>query len=109
MKCLLCSEFRRLWRSKLFYLGALTVALEALYALINNLYYKTLWDLDLTGTNLLFMGMTVLPLAAAVFIAFFASADHGDHTVRNKVIVGHGRVQIYLARSIVCAVAVLLM
>ena len=109
MRCLLCSEFRRLWRSKLFYLGILAVALEVLYALVNNLYYKRLWDLELTGTNLLFMGMTVLPIAMAVFIAFFVSVDHGDKTVRNKVVAGYSKVYIYLAKWITCAVAALLM
>lgn len=109
MKHLLCSEFRRLWKSKLFYLGILAVALEVLYALINNLYYKSLWNLQLTGTNLLFMGTLVLPIVMAVFIAFFVSIDHGDRTVRNKVIMGHSRIYIYLAKLITCSVAVLLM
>ncbi len=109
MKRLLCFEFRRLWKSKLFYLGILAVALEVLYALINNLYYKSLWNLQLTGTNLLFMGTLVLPIVMAVFIAFFVSVDHGDKTVRNKVIAGHSRVYIYLAKLITCAVAALLM
>lgn len=109
MKNLLHAEFRRLWRSKLLYIGTLAVALDVLYALINNLYYKKLWNLELTGTNLLFMGVLVLPIVMAVFIAFFVSVDHGDRTVRNKVSVGHSRVYIYFAKLIVCAVAALLM
>lgn len=109
MKNLLHAEFRRLWKSKLLYIGTLAVALEVLYALINNLYYKKLWDLELTGTNLLFMGASVLPVVMAVFIAFFVSVDHGDRTVRSKVTVGHSRVYIYFAKLVVCAVAALLM
>ena len=109
MRNLLRSEFQRLWRSKLFYLGVLAVAVEVLYALINNLYYKALWGLDLTATNLLFMGTSALPLAMAVFISFFVSVDHGDKTIRNKLIAGHSREHVYLAKLTVCGVAALLM
>lgn len=109
MRNLLRAELRRLWRSKLLYVGMLAVAATVLHALINNLYYKKLWNLELTGTNLLFVGTAVLPLAMAIFIAFFVSEDHGDHTVRNKVIMGHGKGRIFLAKLIVCSVASLLM
>ncbi len=109
MRNLLRSEFQRLWKSKLFYLGIAAVALEVLYTLINNLYYKSLWDLELTGTNLLFSGTMALTLAMSVFISFFVSVDHGDRTVRNKVIAGHSRVCIYFAKLIICAAAALLM
>lgn len=110
MRNLLSSGFSRLWRSKLLYLGTLAVAASVAYTLINNLYYKSLWGLtSLTATNLLFAGVEVLPIAIAAFAALFIGTDHGDRTLRNKLIVGHSRAAVYLSNLIVCTAAALLM
>lgn len=110
MRNLLSSGFSRLWRSKLLYLGTLAVAASVAYTLINNLYYKSLWGLtDLTATNLIFAGVEVLPVAIAALVALFIGTDHGDHTLRNKLIVGHGRAAVYFSNLIVCTAAALLM
>lgn len=47
-------------------------------------------------------------LAAAIFISLFIGAEYSDGTIRNKLVVGHSRMQIYLANLIVCAFACVL-
>ncbi len=110
MRKLLKANFSRLWRSKLFYLGILAVATQVAFTLINNLYYKDLWGLtDLTATNLIFSGTYYLPIVVAAFVSFYVGVEHSDKTLRNKLIVGHGHLTIYLASLISCTVAVLMM
>ena len=43
----------------------------------------------------------------AVFFSLFLSAEFSDGTVRNKLMVGHSRVHIYLADYLVCLAACL--
>jgi len=47
-------------------------------------------------------------LVAAIFISLFVGSEYSDGTIRNKLVVGHSRMQIYLANLIVCAFACVL-
>ena len=95
MSKLLRSDFRRLFRSKLFYLGILAVGISVGHALANNIYYlDVMKELEIPLDNLLFMGTTVLGFAMAVFTSFFVGTEYSDGTMRNKVIVGNSRTGI---------------
>ncbi|WP_394970145.1 ABC transporter permease subunit [Candidatus Allofournierella merdipullorum] len=43
----------------------------------------------------------------AVFFSLFLSAEFSDGTVRNKLVVGHSRIRIYLADYLICLAACL--
>ncbi len=109
MRNLLRSNFSRLWRSKLLYLGTAAVAATVLLVLFNNLYYKELWKLDITAENLLFAWLGYFPVVIAVVFSFFVGTDYNDKTIRNKLVVGESRVNIYLANLITGTVAALFM
>lgn len=47
-------------------------------------------------------------LVAAIFISLFVGSEYSDGTIRNKLVVGHSRMQIYLANLIACAFACVL-
>lgn len=47
-------------------------------------------------------------LVAAVFISLFIGSEYSDGTIRNKLVVGHSRMRIYLANLIVCSIACVL-
>lgn len=47
-------------------------------------------------------------LAAAIFISLFIGSEYSDGTIRNKLVVGHSRMRIYLANLIVCSIACVL-
>ncbi len=47
-------------------------------------------------------------LVAAIFISLFIGSEYSDGTIRNKLVVGHSRMQIYLANLIVCSLACML-
>jgi len=110
MSKLLRSDLARLWRSKLFYVGIVFVAMNAGYALINNIYYLDIMkELEIPLDNLLFMGTPVLGFAMAVFTSFFVGTEYSDGTMRNKLIVGNSRLHIYLSHFIVTTLAALIM
>lgn len=106
---LLSAGFRRMWRSKLLYLGMLAMALNTLSVLINNLYYKRLWDLPMGGENLFFGDISIIGIVIAVFVGFFVGAEHEGGVFRNKVVSGADKWEIYFAELVVTTVAALLM
>lgn len=55
-----------------------------------------------------FNEMLFIHVVMAVFIPFFIGVEYSDGTIRNKIAVGHTRIDIYLANVIVCYAAGLL-
>jgi len=110
MSKLLRSDFRRLFRSKLFYLCLIPTAVVMVFALFNNLHYlEVMENLELPLDNLLFMGTTVIGFPIAIFTSFFVGTEYSDGTMRNKILVGNSRVSIYLSHFIATSVASLAM
>jgi len=56
----------------------------------------------------LFEFVPIMGLIAAIFISLFIGSEYSDGTIRNKLVVGHSRMQIYLANLIVCSIACVL-
>ena len=110
MSKLLRSDFRRLFRSKLFYLCLLPTAVTMMFALFNNLQYlEVMENLELPLDNLLFMGTTVIGFPIAIFTSFFIGTEYSDGTMRNKILVGNSRSSVYLSYLITTSVAALAM
>lgn len=47
-------------------------------------------------------------LVAAILTSLFIGSEYSDGTIRNKLVVGHSRMRIYLANLIVCSIACVL-
>ncbi|MDE5563601.1 MAG: ABC transporter permease [Oscillospiraceae bacterium] len=103
---LLRGEFIRLFKSVIFWLGAIFMFVYSLLCV----YIK--WsDGALNyylGSNLLFEGTMFIGIVIAVFIGIFIGSDYKDGTIRNKFIVGHTRISIYLSNLIICIAASLM-
>lgn len=52
--------------------------------------------------------MPFMGLAAAILTSLFIGSEYSDGTIRNKLVVGHSRMRIYLANLIVCSIACVL-
>lgn len=52
-----------------------------------------------------FSGVLYLIFAVAAFTAVFIGTEYSDGTIRNKLTIGHKRIEIYSANFIVCSVA----
>lgn len=58
------------------------------------------WPLD----NLFFASLPYYAVACAVFVSLFVGTEYADGTLRNKIIVGHARWEVYLSTYLVCLV-----
>ena len=111
MKNLLSATFARLFKGKLFWIGMLAMGgfgAVATIARARDAYILQDMGYD-TPDGLLFIGLTYFLITAAVFDSLFIGAEHADGTWRNKLIVGQGKVQIYLTYLTVTTAATLLM
>ena len=111
MSNLLRADFFRLWRSKSFWAcmmfqvgtGAFVPVSCYLYELRHPIPYSQ--HLDAEFLNFL----PFVCILFALFCALFIGTDYSDGSMRNKLVVGHRRWEIYLSHLVTCTVACLLM
>lgn len=113
MNRLLTGNLLRLRKNILFWLSLVCAMVGPTYTVLNNWYYKNLWDLSLYADTpfLMIGGDYFFVIALAVVISLFVGTEFGDNTVRNKLIAGHSRFSVFLSNlitSIVVAVAMYL-
>lgn len=107
---LIKSNFSRLWKSKIFWLGMIFMFGMGIYAVFSRyteVNKKPEYSYDME--DLLFSGCMFMIVIAAVFIGLFIGTDYHNGTIRNKLIVGHTRTEVYFSNFIVCISALLIM
>lgn len=117
MSKLLRSNFARLWKSRIFWLGMLfSTGLSVFFILMRYIdieqhqeVYANLDESYKNADELIFMGGIIIIFAAAVFIGIFVGTEYSDGTLRNKLIIGHSRSSIYISNLIVCTTAGIIM
>ena len=100
MRKLLSADFSRLFKSSVFYILALFIILFAGFRLLN-----IASDPSNSPDDGLFIYAVVMGVIMAVFVSLYVGTEHSCHTIRNKLIAGHTRINIYLSNYIVCTVA----
>ena len=102
MRRLLRTDFARLKASKTFWLTLAGMLAICLYLLLD-LYHWTVRypDAIISFENYLFNYMAFLGFCCAMTVGMFTGADYNDGTMRNKLIVGCERRDIYLSHLIV--------
>lgn len=111
MTKLLRADFMRLKKNKLFWLGVIFMFGLGLYVILNA-FFENLKVPELAVSNPDFffcVGAVFVGIASAIFTAFFIGTEYGDGTVRNKLIAGHRRGDVYLSELIVCTAASFIM
>lgn len=102
---LLRAGFARLWKDKVFWLCVVWA--------IGCSAYSMQWmpHTDVAGTSLVdnaregyFDVALVTWFACAVFVSMFLGKDYAFGTIRNKLVVGHRRVGVYLSNFVLCLV-----
>lgn len=109
MRKLLKANFSRLRHDRVFWLlAALMVFFGASMAIVNAVNIRregAVWMMDFS----LLTYTTLAPILTSVLVALFAGSDYSGGTLRNKLIAGHRRGNIYLANLITCCCAGLLL
>lgn len=108
MSKLLSANFLRLRHSRLFWAGMLLMFLFGLLQVLSlyNMHVRYGYDTVLDST--LFSYTILIGLVTAIFTSLFVGTDYSDGTIRNKLIVGHTRIAIYLANLVTMGAAALL-
>lgn len=99
MSKLLNANFMRLKKSKSFWDAAIFMTGLALLMIYSN--YKAMsegYEVTLEGT--LFAFTTFMGMVIACFVSLFTGTEYSDGTIRNKIIIGHSRVEVYMANLI---------
>ena len=107
---LLTSNFSRMWKNKFLYAGFLVlIGLITLQLYKSYSYKQGHSDYIMSLDSLLFMYSKVAVIISSIFTGFFIGTEYSDKTIRNKIIVGHTRITIYIANMITCALAAILL
>lgn len=108
MSKLLSANFLRLRHSRLFWAGMILMFVFGLLPVLSlyNMHVRYGYDTVLDST--LFSYTILIGLVTAIFTSLFVGTDYSDGTIRNKLIVGHTRIAIYLANLVTTGVAALL-
>ena len=105
MRNLLRANFSRLGRSKIFYLAIIAMVGLAAFITWNQWDDMRKYGATVTLDYALFLSQVVFGIMAAIFVSLFVGVEYSDGTIRNKLLVGRKRVDIYLANFITCAAA----
>ena len=111
MNKLLRANFSRLWKNKLFWLCTGAMLLYSIVYLLNGCRQATRdmseyrYGLD----QYYFHFALSIGFFCTVFSSMFFGTEYGDGTIRNKIIIGHTREDLYLSVLITTFTATLLM
>lgn len=106
MRKLLSANFARLRKDKIFWLAfAFMTAGSVIFCLMN---YNTALkspDQQIYVEDMMFGMLPMIGFVCAFFISMRLGTEFDEHTVRNKLIVGHNRTQVYFAEYFTCLIA----
>lgn len=99
MRKLLSANFCRLRRDKVFWICFLAMLAYVVLAMLGNCHQALQDTTSFQYTLDMFYFVYAFPigLLIAVFVSLFLGTEYSDGTIRNKLIVGHTRRDIYLA------------
>ena len=102
MRNLIFANFTRLKKSKLFRAGIIVSSLYTVFLLIMN-YLEMTASVEITTVSLnwfFFSAISVAAIFCPIYSGFFIGTEYSDGTIRNKLIAGHKRSNIYFANGI---------
>ena len=110
MSDLFLAGVNRLWRSRVFQICCLVSFVANVFVMLATyrqvLSYTELGlEQSITLDNVFYGLVPVLGVMCAVFASLFIGTEHSDGVMRNMLVVGRARWEIYLANYAVCLVA----
>lgn len=108
MSKLLCANFFRAKRDKVFWIGFAFMAVMGIFLPLTNFWaihrilQATGEQVDVPLEGVFFAFNLLVPFAAAIFCSLFVGTEYSDGAIRNKLVIGHTRSGIYLANLITC-------
>lgn len=111
MRKLLSANFSRLWKDKFFWLCMGAMLIYSVVYMLNGCRQATI---DLSeysyGIDAYYFHFAIsIGAFCALFSSMFFGTEYSDGTIRNKIVVGHTRANLYIANLITVFTATLLM
>ena len=108
MRKLLSANFARLWRSKIFWAGIIVMASSSVLVAWFNVELSRSRSVILD--EYYFLYAPFVGIFCAAFAALFLGREYSDGTIRNKLIAGCRRFEIYLANllTVFCATLIVM-
>lgn len=105
MRKLLSAGFARLWENAFFWGEVLVMSGFMVFFMI--LKYREQAEYDTVYTMDLFLpaAFVLIGLFTSLFAASFLGTEYSDGTLRNKLVMGHGRAAVYLSNLVLCLVS----
>lgn len=102
MRRLLGANLERLKKNKVFY-ACLIVSVFYCVLVCVSIWRDTIrFDVTMSVDDALFNFMVSIGLIISLFCSLFIGTEYSDGTIRNKIVVGHVRYQIYLSYFLIC-------
>ena len=110
MRKLLSANFSRLWKDNIFWLCMGAMLIYSVVYMLNGSRQATidLAEYNYSIDNYYFHFALVIGAFCALFSSMFLGTEYSDGTIRNKIVIGHTRINIYIADLITSFTATLL-
>ena len=111
---LLNASFSRLRKNKIFLgLVILTIIIAAFMLIseyLDKVKYSSVFGISSNTTDILLTNfINIIGFFIAIFTSLFVGAEYSDGTIRNKIVAGHSRKNIYLSNLIVSIIVGLIL
>ena len=103
MRKLLAASFSRLWKEKMFWLVFAFMSIGSVC--YNWIGYNEINNPQIYVEDILFCMLPVSSFVFALFISMRLGTEFEEHTIRNKLIVGYSRTQVYFSEYLTCMAA----
>lgn len=103
MRKLITASFSRLWKEKLFWLVFAFMSIGSIC--YNWIGYNEINNPQIYVEDILFCMLPVSSFVFALFISMRLGTEFEEHTIRNKLIVGYSRTQVYFSEYLTCMAA----
>lgn len=102
MNKLLAANFSRLFKNKVFWICCIFAFCYGVFMQVMN-YLTTTASGEVPQIDDLFFSFSIWTgILLSAFISLFLGTEYSDGTIRNKLVIGHRRRDIYLSNLIVC-------
>lgn len=109
MSRLLRANLLRLIRNRAFWGSLLALAAYQILCHVSTYRGMIKYDVEVPLDEIVLNYVIMAGIAQAVFTSLFLGTEYSDGTVRNKIIVGNSRFNVYMAGFITCVMAGILM
>lgn len=105
---LLDAGFERIKKNKAF-LGCVLVTIGiAIFMLVSNYFDMKNYDAQISTSELVSNYLPMIGMFIAIFTGLFVGTEYSDGTIRNKIIAGHKKINIYLSNFIISSIVAII-